>query len=191
MPDPRDEAKMPPIPDGGLSESMPDWLRRPPAWRTLKDADVVQTEPVASDRLPEPDTSIIDPRSILTEDDLPLWLRNMGRGMRSRHELPGDDEAVKGEARRDRTPHAPGGAAHAHDRAREQPAHSAPASRFVPRTPTVSAPAGAVVSTERLAHEAPRNDPAQAPWWQGARAVLMLSALLLAAVVVIAILALY
>lgn len=62
---------LPPIPDGGLGTAMPDWLRRPPAWRGLQ-------EPAHRPKVvPPPDMSPIDPRTLLTVDDLPGWLRQM------------------------------------------------------------------------------------------------------------------
>jgi len=83
MPDkPRDdqhEREMPPIPDGGLSTSMPDWLRRPPAWRALPDHEVKPSSVAGSVTLPEIDASVIDPRSFIHDDDLPGWLRSMRR----------------------------------------------------------------------------------------------------------------
>ena len=60
-----------PIPDGGLGSGMPDWLRRPPAWRNAG------TTPASPRKIPPPDTSPIDPRTILTIDDLPTWLQGI------------------------------------------------------------------------------------------------------------------
>lgn len=60
-----------PIPDGGLGEAMPDWLRRPPAWRSLEPG------PSPARRLPPPDTSVIDPDRLLTVEDLPDWLQTL------------------------------------------------------------------------------------------------------------------
>src|SRR5680860_155139 len=71
------EGEMPSIPDGGLSGSMPDWLRRPPAWRTLPDREVAQTTPGTVSTLPDADTSDIDPRTFIQDDDLPEWLRSL------------------------------------------------------------------------------------------------------------------
>jgi len=191
MPDPRDEAKMPSIPDGGLSESMPEWLRRPPAWRTLRDDDVVQTEPVVAEHLPEPDTSVIDPRVFLTDDDLPPWLRNMGRGLRSRRDLPGDDDAVESGVRREDPAREGNGVEPQSIPVTAPTAPVGPTSRFVPRSPAVVAPARATEGTKRAAPTVPGRRPVPSPWWQGAPMVLLLSALLLAALVAIAYLALY
>lgn len=76
----RDAGAPPPIPDGGLAASMPEWLQRPPAWRGM-----TVREPERRD-LPPPDTSVIDPRTMLQIDDLPEWLqriaaRSAGAGM--------------------------------------------------------------------------------------------------------------
>ncbi|CAA9547005.1 MAG: hypothetical protein AVDCRST_MAG87-555, partial [uncultured Thermomicrobiales bacterium] len=60
-----------PIPDGGLGSGMPDWLRRPPAWRSTG------TTPAPSKVIPPPDNSPIDPRTMLTVDDLPAWLQGI------------------------------------------------------------------------------------------------------------------
>jgi hypothetical protein len=70
MSDAKQPEQMRPIPDGGLKDAMPSWLKRPPAWRDL---------PTAEQRhergLPEPDTSEIDPRSLVDVSDLPKWLQ--------------------------------------------------------------------------------------------------------------------
>lgn len=61
----------PPIPDGGLGTSMPDWLQRPPAWRGMGDRSLEKRD------LPPPDTSVIDPRTMLDIGDLPQWLQRI------------------------------------------------------------------------------------------------------------------
>lgn len=61
----------PPIPDGGLAASMPEWLQRPPAWRGMTIREPERRE------LPPPDTSVIDPRTMLRLDDLPEWLQRI------------------------------------------------------------------------------------------------------------------
>jgi hypothetical protein len=75
----RDAEHLPPIPDGGLSGSMPDWLQRPPAWRAVDDDEPAQLNHDHPDALLRTDTSMIDPRTLLTEDDLPPWLRGFPR----------------------------------------------------------------------------------------------------------------
>ena len=57
-----------PIPDGGLSASMPAWLRESPAWAAHESPARV---------LPAPDTSVIDPRTMVRDEDLPDWLREI------------------------------------------------------------------------------------------------------------------
>ncbi len=78
LPDPPDagdasapDADRPSIPDGGLGVTMPDWLQRPPAWRGM-----AVREPERRD-LPPPDTSVIDPRTMLDLGDLPVWLQRI------------------------------------------------------------------------------------------------------------------
>jgi hypothetical protein len=112
---------MRPIPDGGLQQSMPEWLRRPPAWRNLpkKEAPAGQdTESPSSSEstnvaaaaaaaaaapppLPDPDTSEIDPRSLVDVADLPLWLQDIASRESAPAELstppvtPDDSEVLK------------------------------------------------------------------------------------------------
>lgn len=72
------DEEMRPLPDGGLSESLPEWLRRPPAWRNLpRREDPAGTLPDQKKSLPEPDTSVIDPRELITVEDLPQWLQDI------------------------------------------------------------------------------------------------------------------
>lgn len=68
------------IPDGGLGEAMPEWLRRPPAWRQLEP----KAPPPKS--LPPPDTSVIDPATLVSVDDLPAWLQTVARAAETLHE---------------------------------------------------------------------------------------------------------
>lgn len=85
--EPSHDDALPTLPDGGLSERMPDWLRRPPAWRSLPKADAASqvTVPEASGVvaehpprvLPGPDTSVIDPRTLVDVTDLPDWLQEI------------------------------------------------------------------------------------------------------------------
>lgn len=79
-----------PLPDGGLGENMPDWLRRPPAWRDLPATLVAESRviapavsaeedaAVANRELPPEDTSVIDPKTLIDFEDLPIWLRELG-----------------------------------------------------------------------------------------------------------------
>lgn len=67
----RDDPFGRPMPDGGLAETMPDWLRRPPAWRET----VARREKLR----PPADTSPIDPRTLIDVEDLPLWLQRIAQ----------------------------------------------------------------------------------------------------------------
>lgn len=175
MPDERGEGKMPPIPDGGLAESMPEWLRRPPAWRTLNDSDVVQPEPAQLSDLPESDTSVIDPRTFLTADDLPEWLRGLGPTRQPAEPArPRDDEPVEG-SKPDR---------------HQEMHHSAGApARFVPRKPAMpvvpDAPARRATTQRSPVAGARRVEAQSTPWWRGTPIVLLLAIMLLIAIGVI------
>lgn len=87
MSDEQQPDHMRPIPDGGLKDAMPGWLKRPPAWRSM---------PTATERhertLPEPDTSQIDPRTLLDVSDLPQWLQTIAA--RGAIPLPEPDASV-------------------------------------------------------------------------------------------------
>lgn len=65
------DSGQPPIPDGGLSDDMPEWLQRPPAWRGMTAREPEQRQ------LPPPDTSEIDPRTMVEIGDLPVWLQRI------------------------------------------------------------------------------------------------------------------
>lgn len=79
---------MRPIPDGGLKDAMPSWLKRPPAWRSM---------PTAEERhertLPEPDTSEIDPKTLVDVNDLPQWLQVIAA--RGEVPFPEPDQAIE------------------------------------------------------------------------------------------------
>lgn len=63
-------APLPPIPDGGLGTTMPGWLREPDA-PTAPPMRSTRREPAARDG------AVVDPRTFLTEDDLPEWIRRL------------------------------------------------------------------------------------------------------------------
>jgi hypothetical protein len=71
---------LPPLPDGGLQESMPSWLREPPA---AVIAEAASPAPVDSDLAaekvvdPAPLGPHADPRTFLSDDDFPQWLRDL------------------------------------------------------------------------------------------------------------------
>jgi hypothetical protein len=179
MADREDQSNLPPIPDGGLGEAMPDWLRRPPAWRTLPDREVTMPEPAETAALPEADASIIDPRSFITDDDLPAWLRTFGKGARIDPAIEGEPDDVAAEG------------AHPSPATSERAVLAGPAApspgapRFVPASPQRPtpnpAPSGARRPPERPA------PPASTPS-QGTGLVAVLAALLLIAIVAIVIL---
>lgn len=68
---------LPPLPDGGLHSSMPTWLREPPEPSTAESLPL--TSVVASPRVedPAPLGPRADPRTFLTDDDFPRWLRDL------------------------------------------------------------------------------------------------------------------
>lgn len=76
-----------PIPDGGLKDTMPGWLKRPPAWRNMPSAEQRHER-----TLPEPDTSEIDPRSLVDVSDLPQWLQTIAA--RGEVPVPEPDQTV-------------------------------------------------------------------------------------------------
>jgi hypothetical protein len=68
---------LPPLPDGGLHSSMPTWLREPPERSVAESLPL--TRVVASPRIenPAPLGPRADPRTFLTDDDFPRWLRDL------------------------------------------------------------------------------------------------------------------
>ena len=68
---------LPPLPDGGLHSSMPTWLREPPERSTAEFRPL--TRVVASPRIENlaPLGPRADPRTFLTDDDFPRWLRDL------------------------------------------------------------------------------------------------------------------
>ena len=71
---------LPPLPDGGLHASMPSWLREPPA-PIIADAPFLA--PADSDATTEQVVDLAslgpraDPRTFLSDDDFPQWLRDL------------------------------------------------------------------------------------------------------------------
>jgi hypothetical protein len=70
---------LPPLPDGGLRASMPSWLREPPA----PTVESVPVTPLSPDVAPEHVADLAplgpraDPRTFLSDDDFPQWLRDL------------------------------------------------------------------------------------------------------------------
>jgi hypothetical protein len=176
MADREDQSNLPPIPDGGLAESMPDWLRRPPAWRTLPDREVAVPEPEETAALPEPDDSVIDPRTFLGDDDLPEWLRNLGPGRGPAASLEDAQNALEADM-------APTGI---DTRASDLPSEPAPA-RFVPASLPVTASSRSIGASR--APERPNVQPALATSGRQERGlVTLLAGLLVIATIVIIVL---
>lgn len=75
-----DPPPLPPLPDGGLASAMPSWLREPPAaparWPDGPAAPAV-IPPSASTPQLAPLGPRADPRTFLTDDDFPVWLREL------------------------------------------------------------------------------------------------------------------
>ena len=188
MSDREDQSNLPPIPDGGLTDAMPEWLRRPPAWRTLPDREVMVPEPENASDLPEPDESIIDPRTFLTDDDLPAWLRRLGpgRALRSQdgdHAEPGDEH----------TRLTPSDATEPDSLLPAERRTAASPSRFRPTSPPVAPALSRVDNADQgvaLRQRPIPPEPAQSPAWQGAWVVAVLAALLVVALSVIVVLVL-
>ena len=79
---------LPPLPDGGLRASMPSWLREPsPVTPSPPSPPLTPSAPLldarSSSRLtapapePVPLAARADPRTFLTDDDFPQWLREL------------------------------------------------------------------------------------------------------------------
>lgn len=87
MSDKQQPEELRPIPDGGLKDTMPGWLKRPPAWRNMPSAEQRHER-----TLPEPDTSEIDPKELVDVGDLPKWLQSIAE--RGDVPAPEPDQAV-------------------------------------------------------------------------------------------------
>ncbi len=71
---------LPPLPDGGLHASMPSWLREPPPV-TPSPPPRADTRPGTLLTAPEHEPRLLaaraDPRTFLSDDDFPQWLRDL------------------------------------------------------------------------------------------------------------------
>jgi hypothetical protein len=72
-----DESGDRPLPTGDLAASMPDWLRRPPAWRGLEYREERLSRSTVE--LSSEDRSPIDPSELIDDGDIPEWLRRVTR----------------------------------------------------------------------------------------------------------------
>jgi hypothetical protein len=71
---------LPPLPDGGLHASMPSWLREPPAPIIANAPSLAPADPdVAMEQVVDLASlgSRADPRTFLSDDDFPQWLRDL------------------------------------------------------------------------------------------------------------------
>jgi hypothetical protein len=71
---------LPPLPDGGLHASMPSWLREPPAPIIADAPSLAPADPdVAAEQVVDLPSlgSRADPRTFLSDDDFPQWLRDL------------------------------------------------------------------------------------------------------------------
>jgi hypothetical protein len=65
---------LPPLPDGGLASSMPSWLREPPR---LAVTELPAPAAIAAGDDAPPLGPHADPRTFLSDDDFPQWLRDL------------------------------------------------------------------------------------------------------------------
>ncbi len=71
---------LPPLPDGGLRASMPSWLREPPVPILTDAPPLAAVDPVvAAEQVADlaPLGPRADPRTFLSDDDFPQWLRDL------------------------------------------------------------------------------------------------------------------
>jgi hypothetical protein len=152
--------EMRPLPDGGLTSAMPEWLRRPPAWRDLS----VTPDASASRELPEPDTSVIDPRTLIDVADLPPWLQSIA-ARSSGGPMEPDSSEAPGEPKPDEAVVA------------GEVTEVAPESRKVPFV------------AEESDHIPLAESIASPPWWRSSMAISALATALVIAVALIILLA--
>jgi hypothetical protein len=73
---------LPPLPDGGLRASMPTWLREPPGAAPVPVTPPGNAPPILASTTNATATASslgprADPRTFLTDDDFPRWLRDL------------------------------------------------------------------------------------------------------------------
>jgi hypothetical protein len=70
---------LPPLPDGGLSASMPSWLREPPVPVIAEAPPLAPVDPAVPEQVADlaPLGPRADPRTFLSDDDFPQWLRDL------------------------------------------------------------------------------------------------------------------
>ena len=100
---------LPPLPDGGLRASMPSWLREPPVPIVTDTPPLAPFDPaVAADQVTDlaPLGPRADPRTFLSDDDFPQWLRDLAvrqEGI-ARHFAPDSAPGPKSALQREAAP---------------------------------------------------------------------------------------
>jgi hypothetical protein len=110
---------LPPLPDGGLRASMPSWLREPPVPIATDVPDPPSLPPVAPAVTAETVAGLVplgpraDPRTFLSDDDFPQWLRDLARRREgsARHFPPNSASRREPEPEREAPPAEPAPAA--------------------------------------------------------------------------------
>ena len=87
---------LPPLPDGGLATSMPDWLRDAPAVASQSPPRMRRTSPAQTSAPLGPRA---DPRTFLSDDDFPRWLRDLAARQQARSIAPSDVDSSAGTLR--------------------------------------------------------------------------------------------
>ena len=82
---------LPPLPEGGLAASMPAWLREPPA-----PSSKPQTRRRSASSAPAlaPLGPRADPRTFLSDDDFPRWLRDLAARQQATSAAPADRDTA-------------------------------------------------------------------------------------------------
>jgi hypothetical protein len=158
---------LPPLPDGGLRASMPSWLREPPI-PSVESAPVAPLDPgIASEHVADlpPLGPRADPRTFLSDDDFPQWLRDLAARRQETAHRSGEsnvDPALLGAVERRTEPARsdwPGSNAFA-----TAPANAGPPGRTVPPalTEALPEPDSAPVPASAPEREAAPAEPAPA-----------------------------
>jgi hypothetical protein len=146
---------LPPLPDGGLRASMPTWLREPPGAAPSPIPPPGEAPPVSSIEAVSPLGPRADPRTFLTDDDFPRWLRDLAARRAVVTRPPGEMPSIP--PHHEPAPWQPAPATSRPDLAELRiPAAPAPASEPVPAASARQlAPEMAPVANSALAPEVP------------------------------------
>ena len=107
---------LPPLPDGGLRASMPSWLREPPVPIVTDTPPLAPVDPaVVAEQITDlsPLGPRVDPRTFLSDDDFPQWLRDLAvrcEGI-APHSAPDPAPGPESELQREAAPAEPAPAA--------------------------------------------------------------------------------